>query len=142
MDQLQQWLFKGNPVLKAAIAVLVIGVILLLRFATEHWQLSLAVKLWLVAAVSAGITLLGYALDAIGANKAHTVDVFTHYAIGSHPALLRGLHGSVQRMQTVAGDPLGTAIVLSVVGDTASLEVVGGGELAGAHAVIFAGVTP
>ena len=62
MDQLQQWLFKGNPVLKAAIAVLVIGVILLLRFATEHWQLSLAVKLWLVAAVSAGITLLGYML--------------------------------------------------------------------------------
>ncbi|CAM4203262.1 DUF2339 domain-containing protein [Acinetobacter pragensis] len=63
IDQLQQWLFKGNPVLKAAIAVLVIGVILLLRFATEHWQISLAVKLLLVAAVSAGVTLLGYVLE-------------------------------------------------------------------------------
>ncbi|MGE8540418.1 MAG: DUF2339 domain-containing protein [Acinetobacter sp.] len=62
-DQLKLWLFQGNPVLKAAIAVLVIGVILLLRFATEHWQLSLAVKLAIVAAVSAGVTLLGYVLQ-------------------------------------------------------------------------------
>lgn len=63
IDQLKLWLFQGNPVLKAAIAVLVIGVILLLRFATEHWQLSLAVKLAIVAAVSAGVTLLGYVLQ-------------------------------------------------------------------------------
>ncbi len=50
--------------------------------------------------------------------------------------------GRLATVVDAAGDPLGTAIVLSVVGDTASLEVVGGGELAGAHAVIFAGVTP
>jgi uncharacterized membrane protein len=62
-DQLKLWLFQGNPVLKAAIAVLVVGVILLLRFATEHWQLSLALKLAVVAAVSAGVTLLGYVLQ-------------------------------------------------------------------------------
>ncbi|ANF82453.1 hypothetical protein A3K93_09785 [Acinetobacter sp. NCu2D-2] len=52
LDQIQNWAFKGNPVLKAAIVILVIGVILLLRFATENWQLSLAVKLGLVAIVS------------------------------------------------------------------------------------------
>ncbi len=62
-DQLQQWLFKGNPVLKVAIAVLVIGIVLLLRFATEHWQLSLAVKLLLVAGVSIAVTALGYRLQ-------------------------------------------------------------------------------
>lgn len=62
-DQLQQWLFKGNPVLKVAIAVLVVGIVLLLRFATEHWQLSLAVKLLLVAGVSIAVTALGYRLQ-------------------------------------------------------------------------------
>lgn len=62
-EQLKVWLFQGNPVLKTAIAVLVIGVILLLRFATEHWQLSLAVKLALVAAVSMGVTVFGYSLQ-------------------------------------------------------------------------------
>lgn len=60
IDQLKQWIFQGNPVLKAAILVLVIGIILLLRFATEHWQLSLAMKLAIVAAVSGAVTGLGY----------------------------------------------------------------------------------
>ena len=56
--------FRGNPVLKAAIAILVIGIILLLRFATEHWQLSLAVKLGLVALSAVVVTGLGYTLIA------------------------------------------------------------------------------
>lgn len=60
IEQLKQWTFQGNPVLKVAILVLVIGIILLLRFATEHWQLSLAFKLAIVAAVSAAVTGLGY----------------------------------------------------------------------------------
>jgi len=60
IEQLKQWTFQGNPVLKVAILVLVIGIILLLRFATEHWQLSLALKLAIVAAVSAAVTGLGY----------------------------------------------------------------------------------
>lgn len=60
LDQIQQWIFRGNPVLKAAIAILVIGIILLLRFATEHWQLSLAVKLGLVALSAVVVTGLGY----------------------------------------------------------------------------------
>ena len=63
MDQLQQWIFQGNPVLKVAILVLVIGVVLLLRFATEHWQLSLAAKLAIVAGVSGAVTVLGYRLQ-------------------------------------------------------------------------------
>ncbi len=57
--QLEIWLFQGNPVLKAAIAVLVIGIVLLLRFATEHWQLSLAFKLGIVALISAAVSALG-----------------------------------------------------------------------------------
>ncbi|OTG85222.1 DUF2339 domain-containing protein [Acinetobacter sp. ANC 4648] len=63
MDQLKQWLLQGNPVLKTAILLLVIGIILLLRFATEHWQFSLALKLSIVAIVSAAITILGYLLQ-------------------------------------------------------------------------------
>lgn len=64
VDYLSQWIFKGNPVLKVAILVLVIGLILLLRFATEHWQLSLALKLAIVACVSAVIAGGGFALQA------------------------------------------------------------------------------
>ena len=60
IEQLKQWIFQGNPVLKVAILVLVIGIILLLRFATEHWQLSLAMKLAIVAGVSGAVTALGY----------------------------------------------------------------------------------
>lgn len=60
IEQLKQWIFQGNPVLKVAILVLVIGIILLLRFATENWQLSLAMKLAIVAAVSGAVTGLGY----------------------------------------------------------------------------------
>ena len=62
MEQMSQWIFKGNPVLKVAILVLVIGVILLLRFATEHWQLSLALKLGIVTLISAVVTAIGYSL--------------------------------------------------------------------------------
>lgn len=61
-EQVKRWLWQGNPVLKVAIVILLIGLILLLRFATEHWQLSLAVKLSLVAAVSVGVVIFGYAL--------------------------------------------------------------------------------
>ena len=64
LEQAQTWLLHGNPVLKVAIVVLLIGVVLLLRFATEHWQFSLAVKLMFVAAVSAAVTVLGYLLRA------------------------------------------------------------------------------
>ena len=60
IEQFKQWIFQGNPVLKVAILVLVIGIILLLRFATEHWQLSLAVKLAIVAGISGAVTALGY----------------------------------------------------------------------------------
>lgn len=64
LEQAQTWLLHGNPVLKVAIVVLLTGVVLLLRFATEHWQFSLAVKLIFVAAVSAAVTVLGYLLRA------------------------------------------------------------------------------
>ena len=62
LQQAQLWLLHGNPVLKAAIAVLLIGVVLLLRFATEHWQFSLAVKLLFVSGVSAAVIVFGYLL--------------------------------------------------------------------------------
>lgn len=59
LGQIQQWLYQGNPVLKIAILVLVIGLILLLRFAVDHWELSLAFKLALVACISAVVVALG-----------------------------------------------------------------------------------
>ncbi|MEK5790195.1 hypothetical protein V3528_20990, partial [Acinetobacter johnsonii] len=32
-----QWMIHGNPILRIAVAVLMVGVVLLLRFASEHW---------------------------------------------------------------------------------------------------------
>ncbi|SPL70632.1 DUF2339 domain-containing protein [Acinetobacter stercoris] len=63
-EQIKQWIFQGNPVLKIAIIVLVIGVVLLLRFATEHWQLSLAFKLLIVAVMSFAIALIGLVMQS------------------------------------------------------------------------------
>lgn len=60
IDQIQQWIFKGNPVLKAAIVILIIGMVLLLRFASEQWQLSLGLKLL-------GLTVLSLAIVGVGA---------------------------------------------------------------------------
>lgn len=54
-----QWLVHGNPILRVAIALLMIGVVLLLRFASEHWQLSLSVKLLAIALTGGGVTALG-----------------------------------------------------------------------------------
>lgn len=62
--QIQNWVFQGNPVLKAATLILIIGVILLLRFASEHWQLGLGVKLLAFSALSISIVAIGYRLAA------------------------------------------------------------------------------
>lgn len=63
-NSLTDWLLGGNLVLKGAILVLVIGVVLLLRFATEHWQISLNLKLAAVAITAAAITAFGVYLSA------------------------------------------------------------------------------
>lgn len=62
LQQLQQWIFRGNPVLKVAIMVLVVGIILLLRFASEHWQLELAFQLGVMAVICMLVSGLGYRL--------------------------------------------------------------------------------
>jgi len=89
-EQVKRWLWQGNPVLKVAIVILLIGLILLLHFATEHWQLSLAVKLSLVAAVSVGVVIFGYvlrhknrsfalALEALGLSGLFLTLFFAYY---------------------------------------------------------------
>lgn len=89
-DQIKSWIFNGNPVLKVAIVVLVIGLILLLRFATEHWQLSLGLKLTMVALLSVGTSILGLsllnknrsfalALDALGLAGLFLTLFFAYY---------------------------------------------------------------
>ncbi len=57
------WMIHGNPILRVAVAVLMVGVVLLLRFASEHWQLSLGVKLSFIASAGVIITIAGYVLQ-------------------------------------------------------------------------------
>ena len=91
--QIQTWLFQGNPVLKVAIVVLVIGVILLLRYAVEHWMLDLSIKLLLVAFCALVVIFAGYlfrfknygfalALQALGASGLFLTILFSyHYLV-------------------------------------------------------------
>jgi len=90
IDQIQRWIFQGNPVLKAAIGILVVGIILLLRFATEHWQISLTMKLGLIALASMAVTGLGYwlieknrsfalALEGLGLSALFLTLFFAYY---------------------------------------------------------------
>lgn len=57
------WMMHGNPILRVAVAVLMVGVVLLLRFASEHWQLSLSAKLGFIAAAGGITTFVGYILQ-------------------------------------------------------------------------------
>lgn len=57
------WMVHGNPILRVAVAVLMVGVVLLLRFASEHWQLSLGVKLGFIAIAGSVLTAFGYTLQ-------------------------------------------------------------------------------
>ncbi|MDR6797127.1 DUF2339 domain-containing protein [Acinetobacter calcoaceticus] len=57
------WMVNGNPILRVAVAVLMVGVVLLLRFASEHWQLSLGVKLGFIAIAGGVLTAFGYTLQ-------------------------------------------------------------------------------
>uniref|UniRef100_UPI00257B911B DUF2339 domain-containing protein n=1 Tax=Acinetobacter sp. UBA2063 TaxID=1945928 RepID=UPI00257B911B len=57
------WMIHGNPILRVAVAVLMVGVVLLLRFASEHWQLSLGVKLGFIASAGVITTIAGYWLQ-------------------------------------------------------------------------------
>ncbi|MFT4020206.1 MAG: DUF2339 domain-containing protein [Acinetobacter sp.] len=54
------WAIHGNPILRLAIVILLIGVVLLLRFASEYWQLSLGLKLSMIALGGAVISTLSY----------------------------------------------------------------------------------
>lgn len=64
------WMQHGNPILKLAIVVLLIGVVLLLRFASEYWQLSLGLRLSLIAGAAIATTVAGYVLRGKNLNFA------------------------------------------------------------------------
>lgn len=57
------WMKHGNPILRVAVTLLMVGVVLLLRFVSEHWQLSLAVKLGFIAFAGGATTVFGYLLQ-------------------------------------------------------------------------------
>lgn len=85
-----QWMIHGNPILRIAVAVLMVGVVLLLRFASEHWQLSLGVKLSFIALTGTVITIAGYwlqrknqlfavALQGVGLAIVFLTLIFSHH---------------------------------------------------------------
>lgn len=68
--QVLNWMQHGNPILKLAIIVLLIGVVLLLRFASEYWQLSLGLRLGLIASAAIATTVVSYVLRGRNLNFA------------------------------------------------------------------------
>lgn len=57
-----QWFKGGNSIVRVAIIVLLIGVVMLLRFASEVWQLTLTAKMAAIAAGGLGLTGVGFFL--------------------------------------------------------------------------------
>lgn len=58
-DAMINWFKGGNSIVRIAVVILLIGVVLLLRFASEYWQLTLSAKM-------AGIAVGGFALTGLG----------------------------------------------------------------------------
>ena len=91
------WLMHGNPILRVAIAILMIGVVLLLRFASEHWQLSLTVKLLGIAVTGGALTAFGYslrknnALFAVALQGAGLAIIFLTLIFAHHYAVIASL---------------------------------------------------
>ncbi len=56
------WFKGGNSIVRIAVVILLIGVVLLLRFASEYWQLTLSVKMAGIATSGIALTGLGYFL--------------------------------------------------------------------------------
>ncbi len=84
------WMIHGNPILRVAVTVLMVGIVLLLRFASEHWQLSLGVKLGFIASVGIVTTIAGYwlqkknqlfavALQGLGLAVVFLTVIFSHH---------------------------------------------------------------
>ena len=55
-----EWFKGGNSIVRIAIIILLIGVILLLRFASEYWQPTLSTKMAGIAIAGATLTAIGY----------------------------------------------------------------------------------
>ncbi|MEG0347712.1 MAG: DUF2339 domain-containing protein [Acinetobacter sp.] len=56
------WFKGGNSIVRVAIIILLIGIILLLRFASEYWQPTLTSKMVGIAVAGAVMTVVGYRL--------------------------------------------------------------------------------
>ncbi len=56
------WFKGGNSIVRIAIIILLIGVILLLRFASEYWQPTLSTKMVGIAVAGTVMTVIGYRL--------------------------------------------------------------------------------
>ncbi|WP_089606030.1 DUF2339 domain-containing protein [Acinetobacter piscicola] len=56
------WFKGGNSIVRVAIIILLIGIILLLRFASEYWQPTLSSKMIGIAVAGIVMTVIGYRL--------------------------------------------------------------------------------
>ena len=56
------WFKGGNSIVRIAVVILLIGVVLLLRFATEYWEISLPIKMFGIALAGAVVTGFGFTL--------------------------------------------------------------------------------
>ncbi|TCM66720.1 putative membrane protein [Acinetobacter calcoaceticus] len=116
LDQVKSWLFQGNPVLKAAICILLIGIVLLLRFATEHWQIDLAMQLALLALLSTSVCGLGCRLFRKNPS----------FALGLQGLGMAGLFLSLffaYYNQVIASFPLAAALYMCIMAATIGLSL-------------------
>ena len=58
----KKWLFGGNTIVKAGVGILFIGLAFLAKFASEHIQVPIEVRLAIIAAVAVALLVLGWRL--------------------------------------------------------------------------------
>jgi uncharacterized membrane protein len=59
---LQRWLFGGNTIVKVGVGILFVGLAFLARFASEHVQVPVELRLAAIAAVALALLVLGWRL--------------------------------------------------------------------------------
>ena len=110
------WFKGGNSIVRIAIIILLIGVILLLRFASEYWQPTLSTKM-------AGIAVAGGVLTAIGYRLRHKRYGYAISVQGAGLGVLFLVLFSAFRLEVMTSVSMSYALLIGLLATTLFLAL-------------------
>lgn len=111
-----EWFQGGNSIVRIAIIILLIGVILLLRFASEYWQPTLSTKM-------AGIAVAGGVLTAIGYHLRHQRYGYAISVQGAGLGILFLVLFSAFRLEVITSVTISYALLIGLLTTTLLLAL-------------------